>query len=80
MEPEGSLPHSQDLATCPSPGPNQHEPLRLPSLPFSPVIIFVKKSVCDCFTFEREVLGPDIKEIHSVDEKEESEENLRFSQ
>jgi hypothetical protein len=32
------------------------------------------------FIFEREVLGSDIKEIHRVGEKEESEENLRFSQ
>ena len=42
MEPEGSLPHSQDLATGPSPGPYQHEALRSPSLSVSPVIIFVK--------------------------------------
>jgi len=32
------------------------------------------------FIFEREVLGLDIKEIHHVDEKEESEDNLKFSQ
>jgi hypothetical protein len=43
MEPEGSLPHSQDLATCPSPGPPQHEALRPPSLSISTVIIFIKK-------------------------------------
>jgi len=80
MEPESSLPHSQDLATCLSPGPHQHEALRPPSLSISPVIIFIKKMSAIVLHSNAKFLGPDVKEIHRVDEKEESEENLRFSQ
>jgi hypothetical protein len=40
MEPEGSLPHSQELSTCPYPEPNQSSP-RQPNLPLKRSILIL---------------------------------------
>jgi hypothetical protein len=40
MESEGSLPHSQELATCPIPEPHQYNPCPYIPLPEDPSIYY----------------------------------------